>query len=62
VLRHGQFELQVFGTQAYDGAITPDAAEVRAWRWVKPVQLMGLRTTPQLDEVLAGAFRLFDRT
>jgi ADP-ribose pyrophosphatase YjhB (NUDIX family) len=62
VLRHGQFELQVFGTQAYDGTITPDAAEVRAWRWVKPVQLMGLRTTPGLNDELAGAFRLFDRT
>ena len=62
VLRHGQFELQVFGTQAYDGTITPDSAEVRAWRWVRPGQLAGWPTTPGLNDVLAGAFRLFDRT
>jgi len=62
VLRHGQFELQVFGTQAYDGTITPAADEVRAWRWVRPAQLVALQTTPGLNEVLAGAFRLFDRT
>src|SRR3569833_1274345 len=54
VLRHGQFELQVFGTQAYDGPITPDADEVRAWRWVRPAQLVALQTTPGLNEVLAG--------
>ena len=62
ILRHGQFELHVFGTQAYDGTVTPDPVEVRAWRWVRPAQLPALQTTPDLEDVLAGAFRLFDRT
>ena len=61
-LRHGEFELQVFGTQIFEGEMAPDPAEVRAWRWVRPKELSGLRTTPGLDEVIAGAFRLFDRT
>ena len=62
ILRFRGFELQVFGTQAYDGEIVPDAAEIRAWRWVRPEQSGRLPTTPGLGEVLAGAFRLFDRT
>jgi len=62
VLRHEGFELQVFGTQAYDGEIVPDAGEIRAWRWTRPEQLSRLKTTPGLGDVLAGAFRLFDRT
>jgi ADP-ribose pyrophosphatase YjhB (NUDIX family) len=61
-LRHGEYELQVFGTQIFEGEIAPDPAEVRAWRWVKPKELSGLRTTPGLDEVVAAAFRLFDRS
>ena len=61
-LRHGQFELQVFATQAYDGEIVPDPAEVRAWGWVKPHRLASLRTTPGLGEVVEAAFRIFDRS
>jgi 8-oxo-dGTP diphosphatase len=61
-LRHGGYELQVFGTQIFEGELTPDPAEIRAWRWVKPKELSGLKTTPGLDEIVAGAFRLFDRT
>ena len=61
-LRVRGFELQVFGTQTYDGQIVPDTTEIRAWRWVRPEQLRGMPTTPGLGEVLAGAFRLFDRT
>jgi mutator protein MutT len=60
-LRHGGFRLKVFATQAYEGEIAPDPAEIRAWRWVKLVQLAGLPTTPGLDRVASGAFRLFDR-
>src|SRR4051812_685086 len=41
-LRHGEFELQVFTTQAFEGEITPDPAEVRAWRWVRAEHLGGL--------------------
>ena len=62
VLRHRGFDLQVFGTQAYDGEITPNPAEIRGWRWVRPEQLSRLKTTPGLGDVLAGAFRMFDRT
>jgi ADP-ribose pyrophosphatase YjhB (NUDIX family) len=61
-LRHGPFELQVFATQAYDGEIAADPAEVRAWRWIKPHNMSGLPTTPGLHEVVAAAFRIFDRS
>jgi len=62
LMTHGQFQLQVFGTQVFDGEIMPDAAEVRAWRWVRPHQLSALKTTPGLGEVVQAAFRIFDRT
>src|SRR6476469_4554445 len=39
VLRHGQYRLQTFATQAYEGEIVADAAEIRDWRWVRPAQL-----------------------
>jgi 8-oxo-dGTP diphosphatase len=61
-LRHGGFALQVFTTQAFEGEITPDPAEVRAWRWVRLEQLGGLQTTPGLDEVIHAVFRMFDRS
>lgn len=61
-LRHGGYELQVFGTQIFEGEIVPDVAEVRAWRWVRPVELGALRTTAGLAGVVAAGFRLFDRT
>lgn len=62
VLRHGPYQLQTFATQAYDGAITPDAAEIRDWRWVRPAQLARLGTTPGLRDVVQAAFRIFDRS
>jgi 8-oxo-dGTP diphosphatase len=61
-LRHGQFELQVFTTQAFEGEIVPDPAEIRAWRWVKPGQLRALATTPDLGSVIEAVFRMFDRS
>ena len=61
-LRHGQFELQVFATQAYDGEIVADPAEIRAWGWVKPTRMSGLQTTPGLRDVIEAAFRIFDRS
>ncbi len=61
VLRFGRFHLQTFATQAYGGEIVPAPAEIRGWRWVRPEHLAGLATTPQLDEVVAAAFRLFAR-
>jgi mutator protein MutT len=62
VLRHGQYRLQTFATQAYDGEIVADAAEVRDWRWVRPAQLGRLQTTPGLGDVVEAAFRIFDRS
>ena len=62
VLQHGPYRLQTFATQAYDGEIVPDAAEIRAWRWVRPMQLGRLATTPSLGEVVEAAFRIFDRS
>ena len=62
ILRFKQFQLQVYGTQTFEGEIVPDPAEIRAWRWVRPEQLRGYDTTDGLGDVLAGAFRLFDRT
>ncbi len=62
VLRHGQFRLQTFATQAFEGDVVPDPSEVRAWRWVRPAQMRGLPTTPGLGNVVEAAFRIFDRT
>lgn len=62
VLQVRQFRLQVFATQAFEGEIAPDGAEVRAWRWVKPAQLGGIETTADLGGVLERVFRMFDRT
>lgn len=53
--------LAVFATEGFEGEIVPDPAEVRAWRWVKPEQVYGLRTTIELSDVLESAMRLFDR-
>ena len=61
-LRHGEFELQTFATQAFEGEVTADPDEIRAWRWVRGHQVRSLKTTPQLGEVVAAAFRIFDRT
>jgi ADP-ribose pyrophosphatase YjhB (NUDIX family) len=62
VLRHGPYQLQTFATQAFDGEIVADPAEIRDWRWVRPVQLGRLKTTPGLGDVVQAAFRIFDRS
>lgn len=61
MLRHGGFRLQTFATQAYDGEIVADAAEIRDWRWARPAQLARLTTTPGLQDVVEAAIRIFDR-
>jgi 8-oxo-dGTP diphosphatase len=61
-LRHGQFELQTFATQAFEGEVAADPGEIRGWRWVRTHEVARLKTTPQLGEVAAAAFRIFDRT
>jgi ADP-ribose pyrophosphatase YjhB (NUDIX family) len=62
VLTHGQFRLQTFATQAFEGEIVAEPNEIRGWRWVRPEQLGGIKTTPRLGEVVRAAFRIFDRT
>ena len=61
LLGDGKFRLQVFGTEAFEGEITPND-EISAYRWVGPGGEAVLRTTPHLAEVLERAFRLFDRS
>ena len=57
----GQFLLQVFATEGFEGEVKI-SDEVTAYRWVRPGDLYGMNTTPDLGEVLEAAFRLFDRT
>lgn len=57
----GQFVLQVFATEAFEGNVVI-SDEVSAYRWIKPYQIGGMTTTPELGDVLERAFRLFDRS
>lgn len=57
----GAFLLQVFATEGFEGNVAI-SDEVSAYRWVRPWEIAGLKTTPDLDSVLEAAFRLFDRT
>lgn len=61
LLGEGKFRLQVFGTEAFEGEVTPND-EIAGWRWVQQGGEAALRTTPHLGEVLASAFALFDRS
>lgn len=58
----GLHHLAVFATQTFEGEIVPDPLEVRAWKWVKAHQIGRLNTTIDLNDVVARAFRLFDRS
>jgi 8-oxo-dGTP diphosphatase len=55
------FVLQVFATEAFEGRIVP-SAEIADHRWLRPQDSATLPTTPRLEEVLARAFALFDRS
>jgi ADP-ribose pyrophosphatase YjhB (NUDIX family) len=61
-LGDGQFVLQVFATEAFEGEISIAAEEITAWRWVRLDEVGLMHTTPDLAEVVAGAFRIFDRS
>ena len=61
LLAEGRFVLQVFATEAFEGEIAA-SDEVTDYRWVRPHELALLPTTPDLGDVVAGAFRLFDRS
>ncbi|CAN7274612.1 NUDIX domain-containing protein [Devosia sp. LjRoot16] len=61
LLGEGRFVLQVYATEAFEGEIVA-SDEVSAWRWVRLDEIGGMHTTPDLGEVVAGAFRVFDRS
>lgn len=61
-LGEGRFVLQVFATEAFEGEIVVASDEVTAYRWVRGDEIGGMYTTPDLGEVVAGAFRVFDRS
>lgn len=58
----GKFLLQVFATEAFEGEVVPQEGEISAWRMVTRDQAALLPVTPHLNDVLGGAFRLFDRS
>jgi len=55
------FLLQIFATQDFSGELRP-SPEIADWRWLRPDEIGGLTTTPDLDDVLARAFALFSRS
>ena len=57
----GKFMLAVFATEAFEGEIAP-SDEIADHRWVNPADLEALSTTDRLDDVLAKAFALFERS
>jgi 8-oxo-dGTP diphosphatase len=61
-LAEGRFVLQVFATEAFEGEIAVAAEEITAHRWVRLDEIGLMHTTPDLGEVVAGAFRIFDRS
>lgn len=60
-LGDGNFVLQVYATEAFEGEIVA-SDEVSAYRWVRADDIGSMYTTPDLGEVVAGAFRVFDRS
>ena len=60
-LAEGRFVLQVFATEAFEGEIVA-SDEVTEHRWVRPGEIAAMQTTPDLAEVVHGAFRVFDRS
>ena len=54
--------LQVFATEAFEGEIVAAPDEITAWRWARLDEVGLMHTTPDLAEVVAGAFRIFDRS
>ncbi|MBN9315810.1 MAG: NUDIX domain-containing protein [Devosia sp.] len=62
LMGEGNFVLQVFATEAFEGEILVAADEITAYRWVRLDEIGLMPTTPDLGEVVAGAFRVFDRS
>lgn len=61
-LGEGRFVLQVFATEAFEGEIVVAADEISDHRWVRADDIAAMHTTPDLADVVAGAFRVFDRS
>ena len=57
----GKFMLAVFATEAFEGEIAP-SDEIADHCWVNPADLEAFSTTDRLDDVLAKAFALFERS
>ncbi|WP_375449705.1 NUDIX domain-containing protein [uncultured Devosia sp.] len=55
------FRLAVFATEGFDGAIVP-SDEIADHGWLDRSQILGLRTTAGLGDVLEAAFALFERS
>ncbi|MDC9822638.1 NUDIX domain-containing protein [Devosia sp. ZB163] len=60
-LAEGRFVLQVYATEAFEGEIVT-SDEVSDHRWVRADEIGLMHTTPDLAEVVAGAFRIFNRS
>lgn len=60
-LGDGNFVLQVYATEAFEGEIVA-SDEVSDHRWVRIDEIGSMHTTPDLGDVVAGAFRVFDRS
>lgn len=56
-----RFQLLVFATRSFTGAIMP-SDEVADWRWAEPGALHDLPVTPSLPEVVGAALAMFRRT
>jgi mutator protein MutT len=61
-LAEGRFVLQVFATEAFEGEIVVAEDEITAHRWVRQDDVALMHTTPDLAEVVAAAFRIFNRS
>lgn len=61
LLAEGRFLLQVYATEAFEGEIVT-SDEISAHRWVRADEIAPMHTTPDLAEIVAGAFRIFDRS
>ena len=61
VLAEGRFVLQVFATEAFEGDIVPSDG-ITATRWVRGDEIGSMSATPDLGSVVAGAFRIFNRS
>lgn len=58
----GTFVLQVFATEAFEGEIVPDPAEIGGTRWLAPDRFGSLPVTPHLKPIVTRAIAMFNRS